>query len=159
MKKGEECKQRSAFVLRGAFTEAAHALGSSGPLSCFPGVTLSVSASSPHNWELCEHLCFISINFVHPLATCVLKLLLLYFTPLPSQFTKGFIEHSSLGYSGENVHLAGCMHGNKSFAKRGRSGSNYFGYHCYSGRTRDSVHGLQLSVGSCVSFSPGYLQV
>lgn len=38
-----------------------------------PGTTLSISASSHHSFELYEHLCFISVYFVHPLARWVLR--------------------------------------------------------------------------------------
>lgn len=37
------------------------------------GTTFSISASSHQNFELHEHLCFISICFAYPLARCVLK--------------------------------------------------------------------------------------
>ena len=37
------------------------------------GATLSVSASSCHSFELCEHLCFILIRSVHLWARCVLR--------------------------------------------------------------------------------------
>ena len=36
-----------------------------------PGNTLGISASSCRSFELC--LCFISVYFVHPLATCILS--------------------------------------------------------------------------------------
>lgn len=45
----------------------------SGPAGPLPGTELSTPASSHQRSGLCEHLCFISIYFVLPLARCVLR--------------------------------------------------------------------------------------
>ena len=48
---------------------------------------------------VCEYLCFISVYFVHPLARCVLRELLVCSTPF--QFTKGFIGTLHFQIAGE----------------------------------------------------------
>lgn len=52
-----------------------------GTSELLPGTMLSISASSCHTLNcVCEHLCFISIYFVHLLARSVLRKPLLHFT-------------------------------------------------------------------------------
>ena len=70
----EKClwKVKTVFrVLQGVVTEAAYSLKRE--CGSFPGTTLIISAPSHHGFELCGHLCFILIYFVHSLVRCDLR--------------------------------------------------------------------------------------
>ena len=62
------------FVLQVLWRQCApKQLGSPHPATSL-GIMLSISVSASRGLSsVCEHLCFISINFVHPLARCVLQ--------------------------------------------------------------------------------------
>ena len=85
------------------------------PPSSSPGTTLSISASAAIalNWVR-EHLCFISIYFVHLLARCVLRYMLLHFTPF--QLIKGFIR--TLYFQTARKTCTGCLLQHCNFKKK-----------------------------------------
>ena len=81
--KGKMWKQPPVFVFQGAVTGAAWTQrserGTAKPLTLELN-TLGIPVSSHYSFEVCEHLTFISIYSVHPLARCILRWLLLCIT-------------------------------------------------------------------------------
>ena len=80
--KKKKWKTKIVFTFTDAVMEVVHQEQRVAPSSCFLGTTLCISASSPRALNCVhEHLCFISIYLVYPLARRVLRKLLLWFVP------------------------------------------------------------------------------